>query len=295
LEVVETEPLNDNFELFDIGNKNFLFNSGSYFIIFIGILIFNIGLYIANMIARCFARKKCCRKVGMLVHSKSRCLGIINEIIKLFIESYFDISICVLLHTISFYEKNEEGIQLISLMTEYATDIVVLCLYSIHALLIPITPFVSFYLIRSNFANLDRPKIQARYEMLLEGKSSDIYSALYTAYFMFRRLFSAAVLVILNAWPFFQCNALLVLSTLNMNYLIGTLPLKTRYDNRNELFNEFCIMVVTQVMTICLNVGFPIEIIDILGWSLIFVTSFNIIGNLFVVGRNSIENMYDSC
>jgi len=38
-----TTALNDNYELMDIGTKNFMLNSGSYFIIIFLLVVYNIG------------------------------------------------------------------------------------------------------------------------------------------------------------------------------------------------------------------------------------------------------------
>lgn len=46
-----TEALNDKFEMMDIENKNFIYNSGSYLIIMVIIISYNIIYTILNFIA----------------------------------------------------------------------------------------------------------------------------------------------------------------------------------------------------------------------------------------------------
>lgn len=108
-EVKETTSLNSNFELFDIEGKNFLINSGSYFIFFGFVIVFNLIEGILNIFAKVFSKQRCCRKIGMKVWSKSQTLDIVNELFKLFIESYFDIAICIMLHNLSMVEKDKYG------------------------------------------------------------------------------------------------------------------------------------------------------------------------------------------
>jgi hypothetical protein len=45
-EFKETSPLNDNFEAFGMGDKNFMMNSGSYFIFFGGVVILKVVMKI---------------------------------------------------------------------------------------------------------------------------------------------------------------------------------------------------------------------------------------------------------
>jgi len=44
----ETDAHSDMFEMMDIGDKNFVMNSGSYFILFGGLFIYYIGRSILN-------------------------------------------------------------------------------------------------------------------------------------------------------------------------------------------------------------------------------------------------------
>ena len=105
----ETEPLNSNYELFDVNNKNFIINSGSYFPIFAGIALYEIVMSAINYLAVKCSGWYWARKVGMSVYSKSYWKNFKDGGIKLFIESYFDLAMCSLLGVLAFLEKDEQG------------------------------------------------------------------------------------------------------------------------------------------------------------------------------------------
>jgi len=67
----ETDPLNDLFEMLDYSDKNFVLNSGSYFVMMVLLLAYYIVGYIINRLAVCFVKVKCCRKIGMAVKEDS--------------------------------------------------------------------------------------------------------------------------------------------------------------------------------------------------------------------------------
>ena len=47
----ETRPLSQNFEMFDYESKNFMTNSGSYFIMMLGIFMVYLIGYLVNLVA----------------------------------------------------------------------------------------------------------------------------------------------------------------------------------------------------------------------------------------------------
>jgi hypothetical protein len=100
----KTAPLNSNFELFDIRNKNFIINSGSYFIIFVGVGMFTIVKFLINKIAVRFAKYETARIIGMKVFSHSKWKDFKMAGLKLFMESYFDLGMCSLLNMFAFVE-----------------------------------------------------------------------------------------------------------------------------------------------------------------------------------------------
>jgi hypothetical protein len=65
LEFKETEPINDAFNFFGIGDKNMVNNSGSYFLIQISIFLWVFTKLIINLLAQKLAKLHCARKAGM--------------------------------------------------------------------------------------------------------------------------------------------------------------------------------------------------------------------------------------
>ena len=53
-----TEPISDMWEMMDMEDKNFLLNSGSYFMIQTGLLVFYLISFIINSLAACCPRYK---------------------------------------------------------------------------------------------------------------------------------------------------------------------------------------------------------------------------------------------
>ena len=108
-------------------------------------------------------------------------------------------------------------------------------------------------------------------------------------------MFTVAVLVFLESFPFFQSTFLMILSTLNFIYLFVNKPLKTKESNRNELFDEICIYIICQLMTTFLNIAIPDDFKQRLGHVLIGVASLNIVLNMINVVRVSIFDLYITC
>ena len=103
----ETTPHSEMFEMMDIENKNFVINSGSFFIIVVGIWLWEIDKAIINTVAKVFARYKWARKIGLWAYEKSHLKLLWAACRKLFIESYFDLSMCVMLSLLSFLELGD--------------------------------------------------------------------------------------------------------------------------------------------------------------------------------------------
>ena len=281
-DITDAPPRNENFELLGIGGKNFLINTGSIFIFLAGILIFNSLSKIASIIARLNARRPMFRKLGMHVYSESKLADTVSEMFKLFIEGYYDLAMCVALHNISFSEKYDENNTFADIYFSNATDSWISVVNLIITVLVLCAPIYCHYLLRVNQHQIDSSHFQEKYEVLLEGNTSSLESSLYTVYFLYRRFLSVLILVFLDQWPFFQCTFMMVLSSINVVYMLVVKPLQSKGDNRLDLFNEACILAVCHCMTICLNVALPSEANDLLGWVMVALTSLNILANLAI-------------
>jgi hypothetical protein len=64
LELYETEPLNGMFERLEWEDKIFIFNSGSYFIFLVAIILYVLAKVIANwLLTKCWKKKRA-RTIG---------------------------------------------------------------------------------------------------------------------------------------------------------------------------------------------------------------------------------------
>jgi len=102
MEFKETTPLNDKFLFFRMDTKIFLFNSGSYFHMQLLMTLSIVLKYILNKMCRLFPRWRIARYLGMKAYQEER--GQLRKgTLRLFMESYLDITMCVFLSLISFY------------------------------------------------------------------------------------------------------------------------------------------------------------------------------------------------
>jgi len=118
-------------------------------------------------------------------------------------------------------------------------------------------------------------------------------NAQYSTYFMIRRLLTNFTLVVLSKAPFFQCQILMVFSTINLIYLISSKPMNTRLSNWIEIFNETCVVASTHIVNILLNAAVPTEFRAQVGWVLIGVAVLNIVTNLAITIYSSIVDVYN--
>jgi len=71
LEFKETDPINDAFNFFGIGDKNMVYNSGSYFLLQISIFVWVLAKFLINFIAKKHSKKHYARKAGMWAYEDS--------------------------------------------------------------------------------------------------------------------------------------------------------------------------------------------------------------------------------
>lgn len=128
-------------------------------------------------------------------------------------------------------------------------------------------------------------------EVLMEGVYPRGYhSAMYTVYFLVRRLMTGILLVLFVDYPFFQCAFLLVFSTINFIYVVTVRPLEDAKQNRIEVFNELSIMLCAHTYNIFLRGEGTIGFINGTGWMFMGTASFNILGNSAVVVLETIQD-----
>ena len=78
-------------------SNTFILNTGSYFLLFAAIIAFYFIRWILNSLMRLCPKYKCARQIGIWSYEKSYTRCAWDGIVKLFIESYFLLSLCVAL------------------------------------------------------------------------------------------------------------------------------------------------------------------------------------------------------
>ena len=159
-----------------------------------------------------------------------------------------------------------------------------------HLLWILYFPIKYLSLLLNKYEDLNQPEVQEKLEFLLEeNKFNTKLRALFQILFMLRRLVSVFVLVFLFEWPFFQCTLLMVLSTINLAYLISSMPMRSKFENYLNLANEACIAIFSHLMTTLLNVSIPKNLFNALGNALVTVVVVNVLINLSSIAVQSIQ------
>jgi hypothetical protein len=288
--------LNQNYEYMDIGDKNFMHNSGSYFIFLTGILVFNFGQEMLNLLALQCPKNQYARKLGIAVYSKDWKKDIVDQSVKLFVESYFDLVMCSGLAMHAFYVDDGKGRYSFPLFWKAKDDIWCSIISIGFTFLIIYYPVKSYLFVLENFDKLHLKKFRTKHEALFEESRVETkLQALYMVIFMLRRFFSVCVLMVLDFWPYAQCTMLMTISTLNLLYLFGQKPLKSKFENYINIFNELSIVLFCHLMTTMLNIAMPRSLFNQLGWMLIATASFNIFANMVLMVRQQFIEVIDSC
>jgi hypothetical protein len=181
-----TEPLNRHYMDMGYGSKNFVMNSGSY-LLFAPAIVAQVKLYqLLNKCAVLGYKLRRCRLMGMYVYSPDYKRQITYGFQKLLLEFYFILSIAALLHVKAFSETDMWG-GLDSLVSMAAVA---------HLVALALLPAAAVYALRKNRDRLYTKRNQEKYRVLLENLNvQKLRQALYNVFFMFRRFFSAVVIV----------------------------------------------------------------------------------------------------
>lgn len=103
-----TQPPSEQFAFFEIDSSNFMMNSGSYFVIQASLLVYYFVTYLINKACVYNARYSVARRIGILVYEENYWSGCVGATYKLFLESYFDIVMCVMLNGFAFIKSDDE-------------------------------------------------------------------------------------------------------------------------------------------------------------------------------------------
>ena len=153
-------------------------------------------------------------------------LKIYTEIIKLFLESIFELTICLILAFIGFEESGDFGIF-------WRTQEDVFCSVTtvITSIAIVIFPFFVYYTIKHHFKHLKEREVRNKYGSLYEGMNiKTSFTAQYNTLFMARRILIVYILIFMINLPFFVVQFLLIFSIAHLVYLIGYRPFSHKRD-----------------------------------------------------------------
>jgi hypothetical protein len=108
-------------------------------------------------------------------------------------------------------------------------------------------------------------------------------SALYLFFFLLRRMIACILLVYCRKLLVFQFIVMFLTSMISLGYLIKYRPLQTTFDNNNEIFNEFCVYIISTYSYVFIDADVGGEAKNTTGWLMILLVSFNVVYGLFIV------------
>lgn len=155
----------------DIGDKNFMMNSGSYFILFAGLVGYSVARFILNSMARCCPTSARCRRLGIYAYEESYTGNLWTAAVKLFIESFFDLTMCAMLANLSFLEI-PAGTSFASLF-DNRDDAISSTFSLLYTLLVLVAPLIGYFAIKRNLADLNSKAMVARYGVFYEENRTD--------------------------------------------------------------------------------------------------------------------------
>lgn len=160
-----------------------------------------VSLYGLNMCMASYYRFKTARVIGIWAYKTSYVNFFIINFNKLILESYFDISMCTLINVLAFIESKD-----LSLFWSTTDDIICSLITIIHSFIIVILPFFSLYLVTSHWKKDVDPdqKLSLWLPIIkVDIRQDNYFASLSTVFFIFRRLLTVLVLILLVSYPLF--------------------------------------------------------------------------------------------
>lgn len=161
----ESKPLSRSFDLYGFNNKNFMLNSGSYFLLQIIIVVQISFMSLLHRLLKVCYRSWTARSISLWVYTKDYWQLAKNALQKLFIESYFDLLFCSILNVVALIQSQaEDG----SIYEHFSTwhDVLNSSLTILYSLAILILPVYWSSLLMMNFSDLDTPDFREKHEVL---------------------------------------------------------------------------------------------------------------------------------
>ena len=197
--------------------------SGSYFIIFVAVVIYVGFIYSVNKICVKFADSENARKLGKLVYRENYIYVLWMGLQKLFLESYFDLVMCSFLGNSAFIRMNEWKSFWKTSDDRFSS--IITMIFTFFVLMYPITIYRETKRIRG----IPKSRLLGISELIMESiKPNDDKAAMYIFLFVMRRLSTGIVLVVLADWPMFQCSFLIIFSAMNVIFLVSVRPMDSK-------------------------------------------------------------------
>ena len=286
-----TKPPSEQFAFFGIETSNFMMNSGSYFVIQGALLLYYLSACGLNKVSAHFPRSSWARKVGMRFYEDNYCREFAKASCKLFLESYFDIVMCVMLNSFAFF-KMSDGWQS---FFETRDDAICSSITLLYTAFILSFPAITGVIIHRNQGRLGQD-LDEFLEVVMEGVDPHSYHAsMYTVYFLWRRLATGFVLLALVDYPFFQSTFLMIFSTMNFIYISSVRPMDTKRENLVEIVNELSILVCAHLYSIFLRGDGGPGFIGAVGWAFMGASILNILFNLTLIVTDSLVDGCQGC
>jgi hypothetical protein len=287
-------PFNDNFELYGVGDKNFLMNTGSLMIIYALLVVHKVVCLVLYVIGRRFYRYSIGRKAGMFGQDVN--LGL--ELLKLTIEAYLEILLSSAL-TIYAIAYDEDPIShYFREIGDALGTVTSLGLLATTTILPIVILGLLIYARRQDL--LDDERFQAKYAIFFEDYRDTSFMTMACGFFiMIRRASLLALLLVAHHYPHYQAQALQVLSIINLIYLIVYQPYKDGFTNKVEIFTEFTVYLTSTIEITFFSVQedevSEANFKDQMGWALIGIVGFNISVNLIILAVQMLKDLYASC
>jgi hypothetical protein len=139
----------------------------------------------------------------------------------------------------------------------------------------------SHYMVAKNFKDIEKKHIANKLKLFIEGSNhGSFHGAMFNVYFMYRRLLTVLILVLLEKLPSIQITLLTIFAVANFIYTVVELPYEE--NNIGEILNETAILLCAYMINTfmnCLDSNFS----ENLGWVFISICGLNIFINLIMI------------
>jgi len=136
----ETPPYTESIEAMGFETMNLMLNSGSFFVILVGVLVWMSIKFVINEICKRFYKHKRARDIGVWCYESSYSGQVKQGSYKLFLESYFDLTMCQILAICGFVRAGS----MLPFVQDFSNG---LCTFLsvTFTILVPVFPFLAYY------------------------------------------------------------------------------------------------------------------------------------------------------